>query len=257
MFQQLELDELRKPKQHIVIVKQQYLKMIESGVKTIESRFSLNHSVPFGKVNVGDFLLFKETGKNITIKAEVDNVKYYELTPEKVCELKEKYGEKIGSTNIDEWKDVMNKKYCTLVWFKNVQKIEEIKVPKSFGAGWMILEDWIQCYANKYYKICTKETCLNNVKQWNKKNRFCGHSLFVALSLKKVFGGQIKECVIKEHNEKHYYNVINGLSYDYTLCEYEQHINKIDKRIVTEEEILKDDATFLKYQVFNQKLSKL
>lgn len=126
---------------HIVILKKKYFDMILSGKKTIESRFSLNKSAPYGKVNVGDELLLKVTGGDVTAVAKVKAVEYYELYPELVNKIRVRYGKEIGSTKLSEWMDTMTKNYCTLVWFEDVKQIDPISVKRSCGSGWIIIND--------------------------------------------------------------------------------------------------------------------
>ena len=73
--------------------------MVLSGEKTIVSRWSMNKVAPFEKVNVGDEILLKEFGKDVTATAIVKDVQYYELTPEIVEEIRLHYG-KLGLTNL-------------------------------------------------------------------------------------------------------------------------------------------------------------
>lgn len=126
-------------KTHIAILRQPYFNMILEGTKTIESRFAMNRTIPYKKVEKGDIILLKETGKDVTAKAVADKVEYYELTPEKVEEIRFKYGRQIGTDKIKDWTDTARKKYCTLVWLNKVEKIPSMKVPRSNGAGWIIL----------------------------------------------------------------------------------------------------------------------
>jgi len=57
--------------QHIAILRQPFFNMVLSGEKTIESRWSMHKVAPYGKVNIGDEILLKETGKNVTATAIV------------------------------------------------------------------------------------------------------------------------------------------------------------------------------------------
>ena len=59
---------------HIVILKKKYYDMVLAGTKTIESRFSMNKCAPYNKVQVGDTLLIKETGKDVSATAKVKDV---------------------------------------------------------------------------------------------------------------------------------------------------------------------------------------
>lgn len=123
---------------HIAILKQPFFDMVLTGEKTIESRWSMKKVAPYNKVSAGDLILLKETGKMVTATAIVSQAKFYELTPEKVEELREKYGKKIGTDKFKDWQATLQKKYCTLIWLENVQKISPLKVPRSNGAGWIV-----------------------------------------------------------------------------------------------------------------------
>lgn len=133
-------------RQHIVILAKRYFgcdsiyKMILSGAKTIESRWSMNKIAPYGKVSVGDILLLKESGKPITAKAVVKDVKYYRLTPEIVDEIRVKYGKQIGTDGKADWADTMQKRYGTLIWLSDVHTVEPIYIQKSHGAGWIVVD---------------------------------------------------------------------------------------------------------------------
>ena len=126
--------------EHIAILREPFFSMVLNGTKTIESRWSMNRVAPYGKVSVGDTILLKETGKDVTAKAEVKDVKYYELTPQKVEDIRIKYGKLIGTDKFEDWESTLHKKYCTLIWLGKVEKIEPLKVPRSNGAGWLVVK---------------------------------------------------------------------------------------------------------------------
>lgn len=126
--------------QHIAILRQPFFNMVLNGEKTIESRWSMHKVAPYGKVSVGDEILLKETGKDVTAIAKVKDVKYYELTPKVVEEIRIKYGKQIGTDKFEDWKDTLQKKYCTLIWLKDVKQISPIKVQRSNGAGWIVIK---------------------------------------------------------------------------------------------------------------------
>ena len=126
--------------EHIAILRQPFFNMILSGEKTIESRWSLSRIAPFERVKAGDVIWLKETSKDITARAIVKKVKFYNLTKNKADEIKKKYGKEIGTDKFEDWERYRNKKYLTLIWLKDVQKIEPITAPKSHGAGWLIIK---------------------------------------------------------------------------------------------------------------------
>ena len=127
--------------QHIAILKQPFFYMVLSGEKTIESRWSMVKVAPYKKVSVGDKILLKETGKDVTATANVKKVQFYELTPELVEDIRIKYGKQIGTDKFEDWKSTLQKKYCTLIWLDEVTPVAPIKVKRSNGAGWIVLKD--------------------------------------------------------------------------------------------------------------------
>ena len=127
--------------QHIAILKQPFFDMVLSGEKTIESRWSMVKVAPYKKVSVGDKILLKETGKDVTATANVKKVQFYELTPELVEDIRIKYGKQIGTDKFEDWKSTLQKKYCTLIWLDEVTPVAPIKVKRSNGAGWIVLKD--------------------------------------------------------------------------------------------------------------------
>ncbi len=127
--------------QHIAILKQPFFDMVLSGEKTIESRWSMVKVAPYKKVSVGDKILLKETGKDVTAIANVKKVQFYELTPEIVEDIRIKYRKQIGTDKFEDWKSTLQKKYCTLIWLDEVTPVAPIKVKRSNGAGWIVLKD--------------------------------------------------------------------------------------------------------------------
>ena len=126
---------------HIAILRQPFYGMVLNGTKTIESRWGMNKCAPFGKIKVGDVIYIKQTGKPVTAKAVAKEVKFYILTPKLVEEIRIKYGKLIGTDKFEDWETTLNKKYCTLIWLDKVEKIPPMQVPRSNGAGWIILKD--------------------------------------------------------------------------------------------------------------------
>lgn len=125
---------------HIAILRQPFYDMILSGEKTIESRWSKNKIAPYMQVQKGDVVFLKETGKNVTAKANVEKVEFYELTPDIAEEIRKKHGKEIGIDKFDDWNKYLQKNFCTLIWLSNVEKVKNIPSPKSHGAGWLVIK---------------------------------------------------------------------------------------------------------------------
>lgn len=134
-------------KRHVVILAKEYFgaksiyEMILDGTKTIESRWSMHECAPYQKVEPGDLLLLKESGRPVTACATAAKVAYYELTPSLVDELRLQYGKEIGAEDAAAWESTRDKRYGTLIWLADVHKITPIFVPRAHGAGWIIMDD--------------------------------------------------------------------------------------------------------------------
>ena len=73
-------------------------------------------------------------------KAKVKDVKYYQLTPSIVEDIRVKYGKNIGIDYFEDWKPTLTKKYCTLIWLEDVEKLKPFTVPRSNGTAWFVLD---------------------------------------------------------------------------------------------------------------------
>lgn len=119
---------------------------ILSGEKTIESRWYQNKSAPWGKINPGDRVYFKNTGKKVSVSVRVRKIMSFEnLSSVIVRELLQKYGKDDGITDLEKYYQLFkDKKYCLLIFLENPQKIKPFDIDKrGFGsmAAWMCVED--------------------------------------------------------------------------------------------------------------------
>lgn len=126
---------------HVAILRKQPFYKIISGKKVIETRWSMNKIVPFNALKENDVIYLKETGKDVSARAEVEKVEYYLLNDSVIKQIIKKYHKEICICDKEKFYfKVKDKKYCSLIWLKNIEKIEPIKVKKSNGAGWLIIE---------------------------------------------------------------------------------------------------------------------
>ncbi len=132
---------------HVAILKKEwkFLDKILAGKKTVESRWYVSKSAPWNRISAGDIIFFKESGSPVTVKAGVEKVLQEELTPMRVKELMEKYGKAICVRDEAEFiKNNEKKKYCVLVFLKDVEKVEPFDInKKGFGlmSAWLCVDD--------------------------------------------------------------------------------------------------------------------
>jgi len=126
---------------HLVILKRPYLEAILSGRKRIESRFMNTKRNHFGRVLPGDKLFLKLSSGPVCATATAAAVKTFEnLTPKQLFKLKEQYNNLIGGSD-EYWRSRANCKFGFLVWLKDVQPIEPVRIGKKDWRGWVVLTE--------------------------------------------------------------------------------------------------------------------
>lgn len=132
--------------EHIAIMKKSWglTDKILNGQKKIESRWYTVKYKPWDRIKKGDAVYFKDSGEPVKIRAEVSKVmQFSDLTPERVKEVLDKYGEDDGieKEKIKEFFErFKNKKYCILIFLKNPQQIKPFEINKT---GFGVMSAWI------------------------------------------------------------------------------------------------------------------
>lgn len=132
---------------HIAIMKPSWhlIPKILSGEKIIESRWYKHRVAPWNKVHTGDIVYFKDSGKPVTAKTEVEQVLQFEnLNRDKAKEIIDKYNDRIKMVKADNLDWFAKKNYCILIFLKNPQPVEPFNIDKTgFGnaAAWLCVKD--------------------------------------------------------------------------------------------------------------------
>ncbi len=135
--------------EHVAIMRKSWklTQKILSGQKKIESRWYYNKSAPWDKIKAGETVYFKDSGEPVTIRAEVEKVLQFELSPEKVRDILTEFGSegKICVSDFDKTLESnKDKKYCILIFLKTPQAIRPFAVnKKGFGlmSAWLCVND--------------------------------------------------------------------------------------------------------------------
>ncbi|MHC4478442.1 MAG: ASCH domain-containing protein [Planctomycetota bacterium] len=126
---------------HLVILKKAYLEAIIGGRKRIESRFSRVRRAYSGQVFPGDELFLKESSGPVCAVAKVEAVEYFEgLTPKRIAALKHRYNDDIGGSD-EYWLNKADCRFGTLVWLKDVEPIEPVRIDKRDWRAWVLLTE--------------------------------------------------------------------------------------------------------------------
>lgn len=136
---------------HIAIMRRSWglTQKILSGEKTIESRWYMNRCQPWGNIDRGDTIFFKDSGEPVRLRATVAKVTQIEnLTPKKVREILYRYAKADGlgvkKENIESYFELFkNKKYCLLVFLSQPREVAPFDIDKTgFGtmAAWITVD---------------------------------------------------------------------------------------------------------------------
>lgn len=121
---------------------------ILTGEKKIETRWYKNKSKPWGIINPGDTIYFKDSGELVSVKAVVSKVEQYErLDNDKVDSLMKKYSElDLGTSEIPDEisKYVKDKRYAIIIHLIQPEKVVPFEIDKSgYGAmsAWLCVDN--------------------------------------------------------------------------------------------------------------------
>lgn len=149
-MQQQHLKIRTTPKTHIAIMRKSwgFTEKILAGKKTVESRWYEHKHDPWDKINEDDIIYFKNAGEPIVAQAKVSKVAQYDnLTPKQVYGILKKYSEAAGieESELDTfYQFIKDKKYCILIFMKEIQAVDPFKINKSgFGtmSAWLIVDN--------------------------------------------------------------------------------------------------------------------
>lgn len=127
---------------HLAVVRPEYLDLIVSGRKTIESRLTRTRREPFGRVRAGDRVYFKAVGGPVRCVAVARRVMYVEgLSPGRVEALRARFNRRVLGTRA-YWSGRRQARYATLVWLGDVRPVAEPwHCAPLHGRGWLTLSD--------------------------------------------------------------------------------------------------------------------
>ncbi len=109
-------------------------------------------------------------------------------------------------------------------------------------------------------KICKADTC-NLPEVWDSKNPTMGHCAIVSLLAQELFGGTIirvsLESTLYEKLKSHYFNIIDGVEYDFTLDQFESnpYLNK-ERHVKNREDILSNLNTKRRYDFLKNRFEE-
>lgn len=125
---------------HLAIFIEPYLQYVLDGKKSIESRFSVRQTAPYGVVNKGDVVLIKRASGPVVGVCLVANVWDYELDPDSLSELQSEFATALCADNPEFWAMRADATYATLLEIEKVRQVRDIYIQKSDRRGWVVLK---------------------------------------------------------------------------------------------------------------------
>ena len=124
---------------HLAILVEPFLQYVLDGKKTIESRFAVRQTPPIGVVSDGDVVLLKRVAGPVVGICRVVNAWHYDLDPESVDELRQKYSVALCASDPEFWAVRSDASYASLMSLDNVLSLSPASVSKSDRRGWVVL----------------------------------------------------------------------------------------------------------------------
>jgi hypothetical protein len=126
---------------HLAILIEPYLTYVLCGKKSVESRFGVRRSAPYGRVAPGDIILLKRSGGPILGVCQVSDVWFYKLDPRSWRELRRGYTEALCAQDPGFWEQRKGASFATLMRLSSVRQLPPIRFNKQDKRGWVILRN--------------------------------------------------------------------------------------------------------------------
>ena len=105
------------------------------------------------------------------------------------------------------------------------------------------------------YSSCQKDTAYAScANEWSSSNPTRGHCAIVSMLVYEYFGGSIQKGYNDKNGEWHYWNIINGILYDFTREQYkDENISFSNIKNVSFESLLNNIDTKRRYELLKER----
>lgn len=125
---------------HLAVVQEPYLGFILQGMKSVESRFSVQPVPPYRRVQGGDLILMKQPGGPVVGAFTASSAWHYRLDPSTWQDLRSNFASALCAQD-GFWEARANARFATLMRISDVLALPPVEVPKQDRRGWVILTD--------------------------------------------------------------------------------------------------------------------
>jgi hypothetical protein len=126
---------------HLAVFVEPFLGYVLDGSKSVESRFSINRSPPYGRVRSGDVLLLKQTSGPVVGVARVRTVWSYRLDNSSLQLIRERFASALRIQDPDFWERKRTAAFATLMAIGDVFAIEHVAWEKRDRRGWVVVQE--------------------------------------------------------------------------------------------------------------------
>ena len=124
---------------HVAVMVEPYITKIMKGEKTIESRFSQNKIVPWGRIFPGDIIIIKRSGGGFEAAFEAGEVISKELTSSsEVEQIKNDFNDRLCIEN-DWWEKKLKSRYVTLIPITHLLRFNSFVIKFKNRQAWLDL----------------------------------------------------------------------------------------------------------------------
>jgi len=128
---------------HVAILWPQYIRLILSGKKTVESRLTITSRPPYRAIEPGDRIYFKASSGPFMATAVAAKVEFHEgLTPDKIDALRKRHNDAVCG-DAEFWERKRGSRYATFIKLRDVKPITDSDAPKimpSRGLAWFVID---------------------------------------------------------------------------------------------------------------------
>jgi hypothetical protein len=124
---------------HVAVFVEPFLRFVLEGRKTVESRFSVRRSAPFGRVRPGDVVLLKRSGGPVVGVCEISDVWFYRLDPGTWSEIRREFSEALCAQDPGFWRARERASFATLMAIGHARRLRPVAFPKRDRRGWVIV----------------------------------------------------------------------------------------------------------------------
>ena len=121
---------------HLAVMREPFLSYLVAGLKTVESRFSVNRVDPFDRIKSGDLVLLKAGA--VVGAFIVDDVDCRLLPPGGISAVRQEFGSEIMADD-DFWALKQDARFATLLTVGEIFDFSPFEVSKRDMRGWVVL----------------------------------------------------------------------------------------------------------------------